>query len=111
MRQAGAMRSSCVTGLAMLVAGAAWSQSPRALDDFIPPPLLDQRIAPLNRDSGPIHWAGAAEGVAWRTEIAIPNSHWVRLYFDEVTFPAGRGRLRVTSLEDGAVQYLNAVSL
>ncbi|QOJ16650.1 MAG: hypothetical protein HRU76_03160 [Phycisphaeraceae bacterium] len=105
------MRSSCVTGLAMLVAGAAWSQSPRALDDFIPPPLLDQRIAPLNRDSGPIHWAGAAEGVAWRTEIAIPNSHWVRLYFDEVTFPAGRGHLRVTSLEDGAVQYLNAVSL
>lgn len=72
--------------------------------------------APLAHDAHPYAWrsdaglqAGQA-GVAASHDVRIDGALWLRLQFDGVQLPAG-ATLRLTSLQDGAQQHLNAKTL
>ncbi|MFG0327424.1 MAG: GC-type dockerin domain-anchored protein [Phycisphaerales bacterium JB037] len=64
--------------------------------------------------SGLVANAGDEMEVVWAQEVNVPGAGWVRLQFSDVLL-SGDARdetgsfLRITSLEDGAVQYLNAI--
>lgn len=64
-------------------------------------------------DTGWVPNRGAARDVILSFDVYQPQAEWLRLYFSEIylggDLPAGnQAILRVTSLEDGAVQEMNA---
>lgn len=77
---------------------------------------LGYETIPMEIDSGPVVHAGDAFAVVYSTVVAWPGASWMRLQFGETVLSgdvaAGAGAvLRITSIEDGAVQTLNAVHL
>jgi subtilisin-like proprotein convertase family protein len=68
-------------------------------------------------DSGPLVPDTVRDGTLYMTEAAVLDARWLRLKLDETLLaedaanPLGGAWLIITSLEDGAVQYLNAESL
>ena len=79
-------------------------------------PLASHEV-PWQSDSGFVAQPtkAAAATVVYSTTVFVPRAPWLRLSFDAVTLAGrveeGRGSfLRITSLLDGGVQYLNSVS-
>jgi hypothetical protein len=79
---------------------------------------LQSRQVKWGTDSGFVTPAvkGSDYSVVYTTTVFVPQSPWVRLNFGPTALPGaieeGRGSyLRITSLYDGAVQYLNSESL
>ena len=63
------------------------------------------------KQSGVLANFSAAEQVVWHEVVALPpNTPWVRVVFSEARLAAG-SRVRITSLQDGDVQTLNAEHL
>ncbi|HED53127.1 MAG TPA: hypothetical protein ENJ00_02865 [Phycisphaerales bacterium] len=77
---------------------------------------LAQHDVELNIHSGLVANTDAKPGVVFSTLIEDPGADWLRLRFDDVTLAGsdeqGTGAyLKITSAEDGAVQYLDTESL
>src|ERR1043165_9446698 len=79
-------------------------------------PLAGHEVA-WNVDSGFVSApSGASPQAVYATTVAAPRAPWIRVSFDQVLLPGrveeGRGAyLKITSLRDGAVQYLNSITL
>jgi hypothetical protein len=72
---------------------------------------IDARI-----DSGPVSGSGAQRGVVHSAVFALPDAPWLRLGFEAIVLaappPGGAPSvLRLTSLQDGAVQRMTAEHL
>ncbi len=80
------------------------------------PNPIPQFDAELDINSGQVANTGKELLPVISEVINVPNADWLRLRFDEVSF-AGRKELgnesylRITSIEDGAVQYLDKTSI
>ncbi|NOG53859.1 MAG: trypsin-like serine protease [Planctomycetes bacterium] len=102
---------SGVSALAVVLTGAMLSTSVQAQTADIP-----QHDETLLIDSG---WCTNSTGsaqVIWSDLIEFPDATWVRLYFDQVMLGPwegtdARAMLRITSLDDFAVQHLDAVTV
>lgn len=76
--------------------------------DVAPPPSHE---VPVNIDSGMVGNETVREAAVWNEIITVPGAKWLRLNFGEVVLTEGKmqkSRLKITALEDGAVQYLDA---
>ena len=77
-------------------------------------PGLPSREVAIDIDSGLVSHDGVGDGeqVVFGTVVHVPGAPWLRLRFDTADLsgdPAGGGTyLRLTSMLDGGVQYLNA---
>lgn len=98
---------AAVTAALIAVAGAARAE----------PGVLGSRTVPWHVDSGPVGLAGGEPGprVVYATSVMVGRAAWLRLRFGAVELSGrveeGTGSyLRITSLADGAVQYLDGVS-
>ncbi len=86
--------------------------------ELIPPPNFQEDFVPVVGDSGMVSAPAGAAGLVpvYAIEAGHAGAPWVRVRFDEVVL-SGAARaddgamLRVTSMADGAVQYLDAVSI
>lgn len=65
---------------------------------------------PVHQDSGVLRNLGDDFQVMWSTVVSESDALWMRLFFSEVQL-SGESHLRVTSLTDGATQYLDADSV
>jgi V8-like Glu-specific endopeptidase len=82
------------------------------------PAAPPSREVPLSVDSGPVLWEGGSiEDVraVFSTVVTVPHAAWLRLRFSELTLAGvveegSASQLKLTSLLDGAVQYLDCVS-
>lgn len=108
------MRTSAAFGAMVLVAvaGLARGQSDGRLDIHTPPSVDLIR----NVDSGEVGAVGGGElEVVWGEVVRAEGAAWVRLWFGPTHLagdPAADGAVvRMTSLDDGAVQELNAETL
>jgi V8-like Glu-specific endopeptidase len=74
-------------------------------------PLASVQV-PVGFDSGFVEAPGDEPAVLWSAVVRVPQAGWLRLSFGEVLLTGDRGdsSLRLTSLHDGAVQFLDAVS-
>jgi V8-like Glu-specific endopeptidase len=97
-----------------LLAGTAWSAQAQTPRDLEPPP---SRTEPVGLDSGWHDSPSANEGreVLWSGTVFISGARWLRLSFSELVLTGDPARddaavLRLTSMEDGAVQVLDAES-
>ncbi|MGI9517473.1 MAG: hypothetical protein ACR2NP_10525, partial [Pirellulaceae bacterium] len=66
-------------------------------------------------DSGSLYHQGEEPEVVWSTEVRVRDAQWVRLQFDQLVLahdPVANtsSTLRITSLQDGAVQILREKS-
>jgi len=91
--------------LVLLVAGTAAAQEP-----------LPRRTVDYLVDSGDVRNGGAEQAVTFSETIRVEGATWMRLYFSEAVLGKTRGGdeasfLRITSLDDGAVQTLDAIDL
>jgi V8-like Glu-specific endopeptidase len=96
-----------------IAAGAAMASASFAQTSPAP-----SRQVPWHTDSGMVTPVRGAAGytVVYATTVFVPQAPWLRLSFGASTLPGaveeGRGSyLRLTSLHDGAVQYLNSESI
>jgi V8-like Glu-specific endopeptidase len=83
---------------------------------LIPPPELSQRLVPLEGDSGLLFNDGDEPAVVFSDDVVIEDAEWLRLRFRSVGLNGDPARgtgavLRITSLEDGGVQILDAGSI
>lgn len=95
-----------LTQVFLLFAGIAFAQTA---------PLAQQDL-PYDLDSGFVRNLAESRTVIFAEEIVVPKAAYLRLRFAEVQLgeTPRRGQptvLRITSLEDGAVQHLNALHL
>ncbi len=102
----GARRSAPVAIIAFVLA------LPLSAQQILTEPLTSHDVGVLV-DSGPVANAGADLAPVYSTVVSVPGASWLRLTFDEVTLAGrvGSGQesfLVVTSMLDGAHQYLNA---
>jgi len=101
---------------ALALAGSSMAQRDgRGEQPLVPPPELSQRLAPLEGDSGLLFNGGDEPAIVFTDEIAIEDAEWIRLRFRTVLLNGDVDRgsgaiLRITSLEDGGVQVLDARS-
>lgn len=79
---------------------------------------LPHREQALSIDSGLVQRASSdssAMQLVFSTDVRVPGAAWLRLWFDAVVLPgdsaADGAVIRLTSLEDGATQHLNAQTL
>lgn len=77
---------------------------------------LSQHEVPVALASGPIVNQGNHDRVLWADMVHVPDASWLRLKFTEATLgitedATSRSYLRLTSMADGAVQYLDAISI
>ncbi|MEZ6243969.1 MAG: GC-type dockerin domain-anchored protein [Phycisphaerales bacterium] len=86
--------------------------------ELVAPPNYQEHFVAVVADSGDVTAPADAEGLVsvYAVEASAPGAPWIRLRFDKVTLAGIIGTpdaamLRITSLEDGAVQYLDAVSV
>ncbi len=86
--------------------------------ELIAPPNFQEHVVPVEADSGMVFAPADADGLVtvYAVEAGEPGAPWVRLRFDEVILSGAAGTpmgsmLAITSLADGAVQYLDAVSI
>jgi V8-like Glu-specific endopeptidase len=105
------MRAS---SLAWLAAVAGCACSVQAQEHSVePPPSRDETVT---LDSGWVRGTGEPGlRVVWSGTIFVEGAAWLRLWFDEIALAGDAARddatvVRLTSLEDGAVQLLNAES-
>jgi hypothetical protein len=98
----------------ILSACAGLAMGSVAMGQVSPPPSHD---VPWPSDSGNVAAPrkGSGAEVVYRTTVFVPHATWLRLKFDSVELNGiveeGTGAtLRMTSLGDGAVQELNAVT-
>jgi hypothetical protein len=75
-------------------------------------PLHSQRVA-IEIDSGRVQNLGQEPAVIFSTTVTVPDALWLRLNFDKVLLAGDRAAgnesyLRITSLVDGAVQFMHA---
>ena len=99
-----AQRAGVLAACAGLAAGASAQVAPESSVEVA-----------WHADSGPLAAKAGSARVLYQTTVFVPRAAWLRLKFDAVELPGaieeGRGSmLRLTSLQDGAVQYLNAES-
>ncbi|MEM9663064.1 MAG: GC-type dockerin domain-anchored protein [Planctomycetota bacterium] len=71
--------------------------------------------AEIEVDSGLVQNVGDSVTTIFTEVVSVPNADWLRLTFNEVTLSGSRDAnnasyLKITSLEDGAVQYLDRTS-
>ena len=99
-----------------LVAGLAAGVSTAAAQDLDMAPPASHEVE-VGLDSGAVA-PGAAAGpqVLWSGTVSVPDARWLRLAFGDVVLPGDSGRedstvIRLTSMEDGAVQVLTAEAL
>ncbi len=108
-----------LSGLAAPALAQSSVSSDRAVDGFEQPSL---REIPIDVDSGIVRVEHARSGTrdlqipVWQQVIEIDDASWVRLRFSEVelarsTEQVRESYLRITSLQDGYEQYLDAKSL
>ncbi len=91
-----------------LVAGvAAFLAVPVVRAQVQPIPVLTRSVT---LDSGYVQNPTSTTAIVFRQDLVVPDALWLRLRFGTTNLPAG-GRLRLTSLHDGAVQWFDAGSL
>lgn len=78
-------------------------------------PLAQQQV-PYTLDSGVLSHDGSEDRVLWADMVHVPDASWLRLAFTRADLgiapdASARSYLRLTSLADGAVQYLDAISI
>lgn len=122
------MKQGCALGLALVgVAGMATTavaQSTNVSNDIVRSDLEEPQYRELGLqvDSGIVRVDRPQPGVRdvqvpiWEEVIEIPDAGWIRLRFSDVALAGSTERvresyLRITSLEDGHEQYLDARSL
>ncbi|MDG2291314.1 MAG: hypothetical protein P8L37_01550 [Phycisphaerales bacterium] len=74
---------------------------------------LDWPVGELQQhrvSSGPLHNATGSSRVVFDHDVVVPGAAWIRIYFDDVALE-GASSVRMTSLEDGEVQELDAAGL
>lgn len=91
--------------------GVAITSSAAAQEVLTAP--LNSHDVPSHVDSGPVANEGAELRVVFSTTVAAPGAAWIRLNFDQVLLAGDESAgdesfLVVTSMLDGAYQYLNA---
>jgi V8-like Glu-specific endopeptidase len=80
-------------------------------------PEIRSREVPVGVDSGHVRTKATepATSVLFETPVSVPGAKWLRLTFGDVHLAGDPGAdgatIRITSGEDGAVQYLNAETL
>lgn len=98
--------------LAGVVAGVLLTGNARGQEEVAPPAHAD---TVLSIDSGPLSSPRAGQEVVFSRAVSVAGARWLRLTFGDVSLagdPAANGAtLRIMSMEDGAVQYLNAETL
>ena len=77
---------------------------------------IDQERINLQLQSGLVTNSGSQSQPIYAELIEHRGASWIRLVFDEITLSGSRSRgnasyLKLTSLADGAVQYLDTISL
>ncbi len=77
---------------------------------------LSQYDAEFDFNSGPVVNTGGELAPVISEVVSIPGADWLRLRFDEVSLAGQKelgndSYLRITSLEDGAVQFLDKVAI
>ncbi|MHC5066712.1 MAG: trypsin-like serine peptidase [Planctomycetota bacterium] len=65
---------------------------------------------PVDVDSGYWDHAGSGEAVVYESKVRVDDASIIRLHFGVCNLPAG-SRMEITSLEDGAMQRLDGISL
>ncbi|MFI4893206.1 MAG: hypothetical protein ACIAQ0_07190 [Phycisphaerales bacterium JB058] len=80
------------------------------------PNPIPQFDAEVDINSGQVINTGSELSPVISEVISVQDADWLRLRFDEVSFAGSKelgneSYLRITSLEDGAVQYLDKVSI
>ena len=79
--------------------------------DVPPPPSHEVAI---RVDSGMLANKGEKRESVWNETITVKDAKWLQLHFNEVILTQGKkqkSRLKITSLEDGAFQILDAECL
>jgi len=107
----GTNRNGCANGCVWLAAWAVLATVPSTLGQTAP---LGTRFVPTGVDSGFVENGGPTPAVIFSTTITVPDATWLRLQYEAVELAgdihAGTGSyLLVTSLEDGAFQFQNAL--
>lgn len=97
--------------LGCLLLGLASIAVPSRAQDTIP-----HRFEPYVLDTGAVSNATPARAVVFEQTIAVEGATWLRLFFAQADLGQIRGRedvavIRMTSLEDGAVQVLTPETL
>ncbi len=101
--------------LAAILAGVLFLTLPglqAARAQEAPPPSRDVK---LGIDSGSHFNHGTETQIVWSTLVDVPGAAWLRLHFETVRLPVDPESLessviRITSLEDAAVQHLGATA-
>jgi V8-like Glu-specific endopeptidase/subtilisin-like proprotein convertase family protein len=105
---------SLLCSAALFGGGVAHAQDSGTLAKPAP---LAQTFSLQTMDSGLLEADAVQSSTLYTAEASVPGARWVRLEFEEASLghpdgdPASGAWLIITSLEDGAVQYLNAESL
>ena len=60
--------------------------------------------------SGPLHNDTGTSRIVFDYEVRVPGAGWIRIYFDDVQLE-GASSIRMTSVDDGEVQELDAAGL
>jgi hypothetical protein len=66
-------------------------------------------VEPVSLDSGGVGNNGESGRVVFSETAKSPGAPWLRLIFDDIQLEGG-SRLRLTSVFDGDVQYLDSAS-
>jgi V8-like Glu-specific endopeptidase len=95
------MRVSRTSVLLLLAAAAILAAAPALAE----PSAIEHRLVPHTLSSGPRDNLGGAEAVVFSSVVQVQDAPWLRLTFRRVEL-GDDSYLRVTSLQDGAVQTL-----
>jgi len=74
------------------------------------PATLPHSVRPYHLDSGYLNNSSAQSVVVFTGTVTVANEDWIQLHFKDTNLPAGT-RLRLTSLDDQAVQWFDGGSL
>lgn len=78
--------------------------------------LAPQEPVAVNADSGLLINSSDRDSILYSSPVQVTGATWLRIAFDEVRLPAGPAgvagaRVRLTSLQDGAVQLLDGAAM
>ena len=97
-----------LTAAGVTVAAFLMTQVPHVAGQAVP---LEQVNVAVAVDSGLVVNTGTRRAVIFSTVIEVPDASWIRLTFDQALLGGGATVLKMTGLQDGAVQHHTAETL